>query len=95
MIRLRRVALEEYDDAVTWYERRRPGLGALFAKRVTETMNRIEGSPLSFPRVREDTRRAVVPRFPYGVFFRLEGQDIVVLAILHASRDPSRLDRRS
>jgi plasmid stabilization system protein ParE len=33
-------------------------------------------------------RRMIVSRFPYAVFYRVEADRIVVLAVLHTARDP-------
>lgn len=33
--------------------------------------------------------QAVVSRFPYAVFYRVESKRVVVLTVLHTSRDPS------
>ena len=40
------------------------------------------------------TRRALLRKFPYGVFFRVMDDKVVITAFFHASRDPHRrLDR--
>ena len=50
---------------------------------------RIERFPDIFARVHGAVRRAVVSRFPYAVFYRIETKRIVVLAIIHTARDPN------
>ena len=37
-----------------------------------------------------DIRRAPVRRFPYGVFYEVELDRVIVLAFFHAKRDPTR-----
>jgi hypothetical protein len=54
-----------------------------------ETIERIADNPTQFRLVRSDTRRAIVNRFPYAVYFRLDGNDIVVLAV-HGRQHPRR-----
>jgi hypothetical protein len=39
-------------------------------------------------------RRAVLQRFPYSIYFMVEDDRIVVLAIFHARRSPSQLEDR-
>ncbi|MFZ2965185.1 MAG: type II toxin-antitoxin system RelE/ParE family toxin [Rhodoglobus sp.] len=34
-------------------------------------------------------RRARMRQFPYGVFYRLDGDDILILRVLHTRRDAS------
>jgi plasmid stabilization system protein ParE len=38
--------------------------------------------------VHRETRRYLIERFPYCLYFRLEGDGVIVIALLHASRDP-------
>jgi hypothetical protein len=35
-----------------------------------------------------------VPRFPYGIFFQLEAEHVVVIACFHGHRDPRRWQMR-
>jgi len=64
-----------------WYEDRRPGLGTEFRTALDETIDRIAGNPTQFRRVRGEIRRAILSRFPYAVYFRVTGNDVVVLAV--------------
>ena len=75
-------------DARAWYEGERVGLGAIFAAAVETTVTAILRNPLAYPRVRGDTRRALVRRFPYAVYFRPIDDAIIVLAVLHGRRSP-------
>ena len=50
--------------------------------------------PAAFPCVHGAVRRLVVRRFPYAVYFREVGDEIVVLAI-HGRQDPNRWQERS
>lgn len=85
----RRVARVEFDDAANWYEQRRAGLGAAFTTAVEEVMGRIADQPQFYPVAMEDVREAMVSGFPYCVYYREEAGQILVLAVVHASRDPS------
>ena len=46
--------------------------------------------PLAYPRVHGETRRAVVRRFPYAIYFRPVSDEVVVLAVMHGRRLPRR-----
>jgi len=79
------------DDALevrTWYESRREGLGREFGAAVDELVARIAANPLAYQRAHGETRRAVLAQFPYAIYFRVEGEEIVVLA-LHGRQHPS------
>lgn len=71
-----------------WYEAQYDGLGARFLGEVDATFRRIESNPLAFSFVRGKLRRALLHRFPFGVFYVLTVEHIVVVAVLHAARDP-------
>jgi plasmid stabilization system protein ParE len=77
-----------------WYESRSEGLGGRFAAAVDALIARIAENPLAFPKVRGQTRRAVLTRFPYAIYFRTDDRDVVVLAV-HGRQDPARWQARS
>lgn len=78
-----------------WYEEQREGLGAEFVEEISATIDAIEEEPLRFPKTFRDLRRALVRRFPYGVFFMVGPQTIVVVAVMHLARNPRRIHRRA
>ena len=85
------------DDALDvrqWYEARREGLGAEFGIAVDELVARIAETPLAFQRAHHETRRAVLARFPYAIYFRVVDEEIVVLA-LHGRQHQSHWRGRS
>jgi len=88
-------ARDDIEQASTWYERQRPGLGDNFLEQVLDALDRIAENPETYPVVHRQTRRAVLRRFPFGVFYRVEVDAIVVIAIMHGSRDPRAWQRRS
>ena len=54
----------------------------------------IESNPWQFPAARDVTRRAIVMRFPYGIFFVPNDELVAVLAVMHHARTPLRWQRR-
>lgn len=81
-------AERELLDADRWYEDQRPGLGHEFRSALDQTLLRVSALPLSFPTVGGDKRRALVPRFPYALYFSLVADHVVVVGVVHAHRDP-------
>jgi plasmid stabilization system protein ParE len=92
---IRRLAERDLKQATRWYDKQRQGLGDDLMDEVVETIDKILDRPLSFPVVYRDIRRALLDRFPYGVYFRMRGDTIVITAVHHGSRDPSRWQNRS
>jgi len=87
-------AESELLDARGWYEGQRLGLGGAFAAAVEQTIAAILDKPLAYPRVHGDTRRALVGRFPYAVYFPSIADEVVVLAVMHGRRLPRRWQSR-
>ena len=82
-------AEDEVVETRDWYEGRRNGLGGEFRAALEETIDRIAANPLMYPMVHGETQRAILERFPYAVYFRVAGDDIVVLAV-HGRQNPRR-----
>lgn len=87
-------AREEFDAAVDWYEERRTGLGARFTLAVNAVLDRVARNPRSHAVVLDDARKAVVRSFPYCIYYREEGENVVVISVFHTSRDPAEWQRR-
>jgi plasmid stabilization system protein ParE len=94
-VTLRVEAQQDLDSAARWYEEQRDGLGSRFLDEVLRTIGLITENPSSYPRVYGDVRRAVTRRFPFGVFYLADNDGVVVTAIMHASRDPTRWKERA
>ncbi len=77
-----------------WYEKEQAGLGREFLDELRATYDRVVDGPLKYQPLRSGIRRALAHRFPYAVYFAVEGEVIVVLAVLHVSRDPAEWQRR-
>ena len=92
---LRRVAEQEFDDSIAYYEAERVGLGQEFRAAIEQYFQRIADNPEWFPKVRGEVRRAVVlRRFPFVIHFLIEAERIVILSVFHTSRAPEQLKYR-
>jgi plasmid stabilization system protein ParE len=89
---LRPAAQEDVDNAAEWYANERVELGIDFARAVRACFDRVIEEPQSFRMVHRDLRRAFVGRFPYLVFFRVNGDEVV--AVMHGARRPATWKRR-
>ena len=78
----------ELVEAVEYYNQQLPGLGYEFAAEVKATFARLAAFPEAWPAFSACSRRCLVNRFPYGVLYHLQGERILVLAIMHLRRDP-------
>jgi plasmid stabilization system protein ParE len=81
-------ALAEYISAGCYYESCVPGLGVDFADEVEKAIQEILTDPSRWRIVRSGVRRYLAHRFPYGVYFTVEDDLVVIWSIRHLHRRP-------
>ena len=93
--RLRPEAQRDIGDAAAWYEAQREGLGHEFLDELARTLKLVGANPTLYPLVHRQTRRALLHRFPFAVFYRAEDRQVMVIAVMHAKRSPRHWKRRN
>jgi toxin ParE1/3/4 len=81
-------AQDELISAAQFYEAQAPGLGLDFIETVRQTYERLLESPASGPAFGRHLRRLLVPKFPYGLLYRVEAERIYIIAVMHLRRRP-------
>lgn len=94
-ILVRLIAETEIKEAYHWYEKRREGLGSDILLCIEEKLEQISKNPELYPLVHKNVRRALIHRFPYGIFYINEKSRIVIIAFFHASRNPRSWKQRT
>ncbi len=79
--------------AARWYNRRRAGLGLEFVLAVDDAIAKIVEAPGRWPPF-AGARRHILRRFPYNVIYRVDEEQIHILAIAHHRREPVYWGRR-
>jgi plasmid stabilization system protein ParE len=74
--------------AYDWYESQRIGLGEDFLLTLEDSYAKIARTPKAYQLIYKSARRKLVRRFPYGVFFVLRDDKIIVIAVMHTKRNP-------
>lgn len=87
-------AESDLTQAYLWYEKQVEGLGGEFLLCVDACIQNITRGPKIFQKVHKNIRRALIRRFPYGIFYIEQPDYIMIIAVFHASRDPSRWQSR-
>ena len=75
-------------EAAAWYDEQQPGLGDRFLDELDEVVAGLSRDAMVFGVRFRDVRRVNLPTFPYGVFYRVKGGVVEVLAVLHGARHP-------
>ena len=84
----------EYREAAHWYDARQPGLGFEFVDEIERAFQEIQGDPTrhplleTLPAIQPGFRRYVLQRFPYYVVFTILPDELLIVAVAHARRDP-------
>lgn len=86
-----------------WYEEKSKGVGEEFLRMVRACVSEVLRYPDAAPRVDRRFHRRLLRRFPYAVYYTMDRDNVVVLALFHCARDPrtmmlelkNRSDRRS
>ena len=86
---IRPEAEAEVQSAFDWYEEQSDGLGFEFLRAIDACLSGVERNPLAFTIMHEpNVRRALVRRFPYALFYLVENEAIVVIAVFNVKRHP-------
>jgi plasmid stabilization system protein ParE len=79
----------EFNQAIVYYEDCAEGLGYDFAVEVYSAIERIVAYPEAWATLEGEIRRCQTRRFPFGVLYSVEPQEIFIVAVMHLHRDPN------
>ena len=85
----------EFIQAIEYYEECEADLGYDFAVEVYSAIERTMAYPKAWPIIEEDIRRSLVRRFPYGILYAEEDEELFIVAAMHLHRDPDYWKHRS
>lgn len=77
-----------------WYEAQSPGLAVAFLEDFAQVLGRLSETPFIYQVIYRESRRARLRRFPYLVWFKVQGQLVTVRACLRGSINPAKVHRR-
>ncbi len=81
-------AEQEMLEAALYYQSQASGLGIDFLSVVEHALKFIMESPNTCPILEGELRRRLVRRFPFGILYKVESEEIVVIAVAHLRRKP-------
>jgi len=87
---IRKAAELQIVEAYQWYEKRRADLGDDFLQAIGESLDTIEANPQAFQLKYKSIRAIYTKRFPYGIFYLIDKEKIIVFAVFHLSQNPGR-----
>jgi toxin ParE1/3/4 len=78
-------AQDEFVSAAQFYEDR---VGLDFIRTIQRTYERLLDFPATGAPFGRRFRRVLVPKFPYGLLYRVEPDRIYIIAVMHLHRRP-------
>ena len=90
-----REARSEIAEAVAWFREISPNLSTRFGGELEKVYSSILEHPQMYPLVHRNIRRALLRGFPYSVFYVVDPQVILIIGVVHQSRDESTWKRRA
>jgi len=73
---------------VTFYKERAGDIAAAFFAEFTKAREEIVAFPEFWKPVGGGYRRKLLERYPFGIIYRVEGGEILIVALAHTSRQP-------
>jgi hypothetical protein len=93
-IRFVKEALFDVEDVVIWYEEQRIGLSYDFELCLEAGLDEISRNPNAFQKKYKNIKSRFISRFPYGIHYRFDKDEIVVIGVFHTSRSPKNWNKR-
>lgn len=93
-VRFVKEALLDVEDVVLWYEEQRMGLSYDFELCLEAGLDEISRNPDAFQKKYKNIKIRFISRFPYGIHYRFEKDEIVVIGVFHTSRSPKNWSKR-
>ena len=81
-------AEQEMLVAAQYYQSQSPGLGNDYLTEVERAVHSIATSPQTWPILEGDLRRRLIRRFPCGILYRIDPDEIVIIAVAHLRKNP-------
>lgn len=78
----------EFLEAIDYYEQYEAGLGYDFALEVYSTIEYILSFPDAWTIMENGIRRCLTNRFPFGVVYHHQKNEILILAVMHLNKQP-------
>ena len=84
----------DIEHALSWYNLQNKKLSTQFLDEVEKVLRTLAENPFLFVTIHKSIKRALLKRFPYGIYYIIEDSSVIVFAILHGRSNPKRWIKR-
>ena len=81
-------AHRDVDEAMGFYRQNSARAAVEFLLAIEAAGIAIKANPLAYAKVSNELRRYMIRNFPYGLYYRAVTDEILIVAVVHAKRDP-------
>lgn len=83
----------EAAEAYAWYAQPEINMGNAFLAELERPDGFLASNPYLYPCIEPEIRRANLHRFPYSLFFVIDGEIVNILSCFHQHREPKTRDQ--
>lgn len=85
----------DIENAISWYNEKKPGLGNEFEKEIQSSLKTLSDNPKIFNiKYGMEVRRAPIKRFPFIIIYIIDNHDVIILSIFNTNMNPERWKRK-
>ncbi len=93
-ITLERFALQELFDATNYYAAQSPLTADKFISDFEHATALIQEYPTAFPEKRKGYRRCLFRKFKFGLIYKIDSDQIIIVAVMNSYRKPNYWHKR-
>lgn len=82
----------EVAEAYAWYAQPDINMGIAFLAELERVDGFLSQNPFLYPCIEDEIRRVNLARFPYSLFYIIDGKIVNILSCFHQHRDPKSRD---
>jgi plasmid stabilization system protein ParE len=84
----------DYAESLCWYAERSLEAADEFDQEFHRALDQIFSDPSRFPQCDSRHRYFLMRRFPFRIIYRMDGDNVVVIAVAHTARSPDYWGKR-
>lgn len=88
------IAEQEIRAALEWYREQNQSLPSKLYKELQERIKELQHFPRHYQKRYKEIRVLFIHKFPYGIYYTVEGKTIYIHAFLHTKQNPDQIETR-
>lgn len=88
IVRFLRPAKNEMAETAIYYETQAESLGVNFLDLIEAAVANISRQPKAWPEIDNGIRKHVLRRYPFSILYRIDKEEIIIVAVMHHKQRP-------